>query len=85
LSQISEGFAYIEKIITTNFILDTVYEKILQELTVLLNDSDNQLSVPNCNYMSKTASMIAAALNKPWGRYEQLVQGTVCPYNNMLQ
>jgi hypothetical protein len=51
----------------------------------LLNDNDSQLSVANCYYLSKTSSRIAAALNKPWGRYEQLVQGAACPYNNMLQ
>jgi hypothetical protein len=75
----------IKKIITTNLILDTFYDKILIDLTAVLNDTESQLSVTSCYYISKTAARIAVALNKPWTRYEQLVQGLTCPYNHMLQ
>lgn len=75
----------IKKIITTNLILDTFYDRILTDLTALLAEPDSQLSVASCYYLSKTAARIAVALNKPFGRYEQLVQGLACPYNSMLQ
>lgn len=75
----------VKKIISTNLILDTFYEKLLGELTTLLNEQDSTLSVTSCYYLSKTAGRIASALNKPWSNYEKLVQGVSCPYNNMLQ
>ena len=55
----------VKKIITTNLILNTFYDKILIDLTTVLNDTESQLSVTSCYYIGKTAAHIVVALNKP--------------------
>ena len=75
----------IKKIITTNLILDAYYERILDDLTVMLAEPEGHFSVASFYYISKTAARIAAALNKPWASYEKLVQGMACSYAQMLQ
>lgn len=80
-------YRVVKQVIGTELLLTPVYEKILGELTALLNSdsSENPLPVVSCYYLSKTAARIAASIGRKWAVYEQLVQGVTCPYNNMLQ